>query len=314
MERDYLYEFEQGVGALEDLGRLTGHDFSPVIIRAYHHFSEMKRKAREKIEFFPPESSIRLFLEKSVQQLWQEFKVHEKKIAQLDLVMNAAELTLIQWNRLLDCISIFMNIVRALPFCDNCSVTLDQDGISFKGNLLKDSAGEMQNKRVEIYALLRQTLRKEAPVTFELNSDGAMELFLDLRHRDDRIYLVELPKPINLKIAFSSILEGHRVSSSKLDQLGRHFCLEINSQGVLRKYDQIPEHFEEELVNKEIIHFHFLFRPISLIIPGRGEILSTNDPRLAGDTGSDHLVPTTLSLSSRPVYHYVDLFSLLANS
>ncbi|MEI8348468.1 MAG: hypothetical protein WCG27_13445, partial [Pseudomonadota bacterium] len=249
MERDYLYNYDRGIEALEDLGKLAGHDLAPVVGRAYHYFAEMKRKTYENLERPAADSPIRHFLEKSIRQILHDFLLNEKNITQLNLSFDSEALSMEQWNKVLDGLPSFLTIIRLLPYKGVAAMQLNAQGITFAAPVADEE--NLDKNRTEIYAHLRQILKKQALLTFQLKEDSILELFLDLGHNLNTIYMVKLGMPPTFRLGFSCTFPSYRLVGARLGDFGRHFCLEINPHGILRRYEKIPEHFEEELKAKE---------------------------------------------------------------
>ena len=57
-------------------------------------------------------------------------------------------------------------------------------------------------------------------------------------------------------------------------QVGEHTIIEINSDLSMKHYMGIPELTRIESANKEILHFPFLFRPVSIILPVKGNLVT----------------------------------------
>ena len=100
----------------------------------------------------------------------------------------------------------------------------------------------------------------------------------------------------------------------------KHVCLEITPELELRRYSRIPDQLKRELnSNKsqvpQIVHFPFLFRPVSIIIPDKGKLRLLYEISISGDTGSGTSLVQKQEVASKsiPKFKYIDIFSLMAN-
>ena len=126
----------------------------------------------------------------------------------------------------------------------------------------------------------------------------ALNLFIDLRFDSRFTYVIEIGHHRKCSIGLPNLVVNYFLPKEDLLKKSKHLILEITDQMNLKHNDQVS--FKEigldKLVSsgKEIIHFHFLFRPISLIIPRRGNIfpienlfMGEKDSGLAKDLGEN---------------------------
>ena len=293
-------EFQKGVAALEDLAQLGPYTNAPIIGRAYHHFALMKAQVDEQLAgaiFSPP---LRKFFHQGLVYLLRD---HLDCSAEFP----AGDIHFTQWDKMLAALPILIKIAKCLPWLKVEKTTFQNGLISMQGKVPAEDV-TLPNKRSTIYQYFRQLLGLQSLLTFNLSNSltedkPELVLQLDLRHQEDLVYHV----PVGDGICFSSIFPYYKAQDwAAISALGPHLCLIIHPDGQSEELGHIPEQFRETFPAAELLHFRFLFRPVSLIIPGKGEIISAQ----AEDTGRETLASKSLPLAASS---YVDIFSLLAN-
>ena len=292
-------EFAKGVEALEDLAQLGPYANAPILGRAFHHFSKAKMQLEEQVysTIFSP--ALQKFLPQGLSYLLQD---------QLGspLTVTTTDISFPQWNKILTVLPIFIKIAKCLPWPKVEQTTISGDLLTMHGHLPAEES-TLLRKRSTIYQYFRQLLAQQSLLTFSVETladqSAKLSLQLDLRHQDQVVYRV----PVGEGICFSSIFPYYIVQDwASVAAQGAHYCLNIKADGNIEELPAIPEQFMKNSPEAVLLHFRFLFRPVSLIIPGKGEIISARP----GDTGREiYAINSSFTASSS----YVDIFSLLAN-
>lgn len=132
---------------------------------------------------------------------------------------------------------------------------------------------------VHIYSCFRKLLSKKVLLVYKLRKDiNKVTLVFDLSHSQNGHYRVNLQDEVGLELLFSNTLPNYYVGQDTLHKLKKHLCLEITADLKVHRHEAVPRAVKEKFVlrqfQKEVFYFPFLFRPISIIIPKRGEIVS----------------------------------------
>ncbi len=292
-------EFAKGVEALEDLAQLGPYTNAPILGRAFHHFSKAKMQLEEQIysTIFSP--AFQKFLPQGLGHLLKD------QIGS-PLHLASPEISFAQWNKILTVLPILVKIAKCLPWPQVEQTTITGDLITMHGHLPAQES-TLLRKRSTIYQYFRQLLAQQTLLTFSVETlvdqSAKLTLQLDLRHQEQVVYQV----PVGDGICFSSIFPYYIVQDwPAVAAQGAHYCLNIKADGNIEELTAIPEQFMKNSPEAVLLHFRFLFRPVSLIIPGKGEIISAQ----TRDTGREiYATNSSLTASSS----YVDIFSLLAN-
>jgi hypothetical protein len=84
-------------------------------------------------------------------------------------------------------------------------------------------------------------------------------------------------------VGFSNIFCQYRTNLEDVEQVGEHNIVEIKSDLSVVHSVGLPELSRTESANKEILHFPFLFRPLSIILPVKGYLVADTFTRSLDD-------------------------------
>jgi hypothetical protein len=134
-----------------------------------------------------------------------------------------------------------------------------------------------------------------------------LTLNIDISHDEHLVY--RLPFKPNSKrnylVGFSNVLANYRVQFDEISKIGEHQIIDVGNDLTVKTYIGIPNLSRIESTNKEILHFSFLFRPISIILPMRGT-LSIDNLFRETSTNEEEESKHDVSIS----YRTIDFFSL----
>ncbi len=319
MIKDYLKDFEDSLNTLEDIQLLSEFSISPLISRAYFHLSEMKRKAdmasSGKVSEY---DSVLKVLDEKLESIFVDFFSNKNKFRSYTYTKRTDKIDLKKWNLLLNSVPEILSVVTLFNFYGNVELELNEDKILLKGVILEDQTFEHNRKFV--YVVTRKLLKSNVLLTFELEKTtraGLYQISLEanIAHDEKLVYKTQF-KDSNVLLGFSNIFPQYRVKADTLNDVGDHAIVEIMSDlSVIHKTGRVSLS-KIDSANKEILHFPFLFRPLSIILPVKGHLSSDaflgslqSLERTMKDTGSeDHNQNSTSVLH----YRYIDFFSLFA--
>lgn len=299
----------EGKAAFEDLHTLADPVLFPIIGRAFHHFSEVASSTYEK-DLLSDMPVLQKFLDHNLQELLANFF---KKLGDDILwTFNKDEknLEVKHWEKVLTILPDVLKVVACFKFKGFVNVEFSPKGLLIKGDIYNGQS--IKDHRVNIYRVFRNLLAKQALLTFEVKEQSGtfeteLSLWADISHDPSVVraydFFPDYDQEQGTLIAFSSILNNYKISLEEFESLGEHLTIEITPQLQVIKREKLPDNFKTEFTSSEIIHFHFLFRPISLIIGCKGK----NIPQYAlGGTGRGLLE------TSQKVGKIFDIFSLLS--
>lgn len=315
-------DFVKGLEALNDLYHLCDNKISPVLNRAQFHFERMQD---ELLKSSTPniEKPVGRFLKNSIREMLMAFFEKNVEIKETHLLFDFSEFEMNNWNRLLDVMPSYLKLIELLGPEEYFEFQVSGKKVTVSFPVQQIS--EQLRIRQEVYKLYRKIFSSESLVVFQLEekcfskqcytSDEDKRVFinltLDLSFDKSSIYWYYFDE-INLVLGLPNFFSNYVVRDrTKLPQ-DEHVVLEISDSLCLVRHKKIPENYLNNY-NKEILHFRFLFRPLSIIINGSGNFL----PDAYGIGNRDHGrlvsgVNNSNVLDQNRLYHALDFFSLIA--
>ena len=279
-EKSYQLDFERSLSTLEDIQMLSEFSVSPLVSHAYFYLSEMKRKADAQaggeISKF---DQVGVVLDEKLASIIDGFFGNKAKFKDYSYQKQTNKIDLKKWNLVLETIPEILSVVTLFNYHGQVDVRFDEGRFMITGLILED--GNLERSRKLIYVLTRKLLRAKVLLTFNLEQTAKTGLFklvlkADLSHDDSLVYRVhfKVDKDQHYMVGFSNIFCQYRAQMTDVRQVGEHTIIEINSDLSMKHYMGIPELTRIESANKEILHFPFLFRPVSIILPVKGNLVT----------------------------------------
>ena len=278
MENDYRESFEKSLETLEDIQYLSGFSMSSLVGRAYFHLSEMKRKAdAANLGIAANYDAVSKVLDEKLEAILDDFFINKSKFKGLNYTKSTNKIDLKKWNLILEILPEVLSIVSVLSYHGVMDVDLTENRLLISGTVIEDTQLEMNRKY--IYVVTRKLLRKKILLTFKGEKTVRTGLFklslnVDISHDDTLIYRLPFKpsKNRNFLVGFTNVLANYRVLVDQISGIGKHQIIEISNELEVSTYNGIPNLSRIESANKEILHFSFLFRPISIILPMKGTL------------------------------------------
>jgi hypothetical protein len=312
-ESTYQDDFEKSMSTLEDIQLLSEFSLSPLIGRAYFYLSEMKRKADEKKSGVVTNyDAVAKALDEKFESIFTEFFSDRSKFKKFEYFKSSCSIDLLHWNLLLETIPEILSIVSLFNYHGGVEARLDDRRLLISGLILED--GRLEMNRKFIYVVTRKLLRQKILLTFNLEKTARTGLFeldlkVDLSHDENLVYKVQFkvsPKDLYY-VGFSNIFCQYRVVFDDVKQVGEHHVVEIGNDLSMKHYFGIPDLTRLDSANKEILHFSFLFRPVSIILPMKGNLSTDAYSRsLASSQNDNYKREQDVSI----YYRTIDFFSL----
>ncbi|MFZ4714515.1 MAG: hypothetical protein ACOYL6_12410 [Bacteriovoracaceae bacterium] len=266
--------FRNTVMAIEDLKSLVASDFKTIADLALFHVQEMKQNYDYDWGFNDASyAKVREVLEGQIKSLFDFYVKTNKQVTKLYFSQEKESFSLESWNRLLNNLDLVLRSMSFFKFHGPLSVSLKNNRLSVTGGIRSFKCeGEI---RVKLYSLIRDFLKKETIFTYELSEEAGVDLLtlhFDFSHRTGKFFSFDTEYG---SLSFSASLANYQVKNLLKLQGLRHQALIVDEFYQLSILDKIPENYFETFSSHEakfsVFHFSFLFRPVSLIIPMRGE-------------------------------------------
>ncbi len=316
MDKAYLKDFENSINTLEDIQLLTEYSLSPVLSRAYFHLSEMKRKAD-----FASSGQVASYdlvlkvLDEKLENIFTNYFSNKSKFKDFSYSKKTDLIDLKKWNLVLESIPEILSVVSLFNYHGKVKIDLDHNRVLVKGIILEDK--NLAFNRKLIYLITRKLLKSNVLLTFNLEKSSRAGLYglvlrADISHDESLIYKVQFNES-NILLGFSNIFPQYRTHVEALSDVGEHTVVEIRSDLSVKTFCGRVELSKTDSANKEILHFPFLFRPLSIILPVKGHLgadtFLKSLERTFKDTGSEG---QNQKPESRVQYRFIDFFSLFS--
>jgi hypothetical protein len=281
IDKDYQSDFEKGLSTLEDIQLLSGFSVSPLVSHAYYYLSEMKRKADSISSIQVTEfDQVGKVLDEKLASIIEEFFGNKSRFKEYNYTRDVQKIDLKKWNLVLETIPEILSIVTLFSYHGGVDVRFNEGRFSISGLILQD--GNLERSRKLIYVITRKLLRNKVLLTFNLEQTARTGLFkldlkADLSHDDSLVYrvLFNVNHEEKYLVGFSNVFCQYRAHLEDVKLVGEHNIVEIRTDLSVKHTMGIPELSRIESANKEILHFPFLFRPLSIILPMKGNLVTT---------------------------------------
>lgn len=316
MDKTLYQDFVQGVQTLEDIQALGDNHLTPLIDRATYHIGEIHRKASFSFSNLDEFDKIKNFLETTVDQLLTNYTLKDFASHQVLFQKKYDTMSLKNWDRLLSVLPISLHIAGIFKFIGTQNIQLSSDGIVFRGLIKTDQT--ITKYRELVYKASRKLLDHQSILTYKIDEleDNRMcwlELTVDTSHDENLSYCLDYRKKLGTWLGFSNVFENYIISHDEVEHLPRHLVIEITNELEVKSFYRIPDSYTKNYKGKEILHFSFLFRPISIIIPRKGCIINSATLKQNRDTGSG-LGQQEVENQLKYLFRYIDFFSLINQS
>jgi hypothetical protein len=318
----YQDDYENSLKTLEDIQYLSGFSVAPLISSAYFHLSEMKRKAdvikNGQVSGF---ESVLKVLDLKIEDIFNEYFASKRAAEQFIFRKDNSNINLEKWNLIFEIIPEVLSVVSLFNFQGKVETHLSDTKLIVAGFIRPSSSIEFNRKF--IYVITRKLLHKNVLLTFAMHETGKsglfkLELITDYSHDPNLIFKV-LFKPKfdeSIYLGFSNTFCNYRSNIDNIKKSGNHHVVEIGNNLELKLNSTIVDLSRLESANKEILHFPFIFRPVSIILPIKGN-LSTEFflKNFVNNSMKDYSTKLENDETKRKQdvlfsYQYIDFFSL----
>jgi hypothetical protein len=316
MVKEIYQEFVNGMQTLEDIQALGENHLNPLIDRAAFHIGEIHRKAEFSFENLNEFEKVKGFLEKTVDQLLTNYTLKDLGARQVMFQKKYESMSLANWNKLLSVLPTSLHIVSVFKFVGTQNILLSDKEIVFRGIIKTDET--ITKFRELVYKGTRKLLKEKSILTYKIDQleDERMcwlELKVDMSHDDNLSFCVDFREELGLWLGFSNIFDSYKVSPEQARDLPRHLVIEINEELEIQKHYRVPDRYTRTIKDAEMLHFSFLFRPVSIIIPKKGRVINRATLEHIRDTGSG-LDQQEVENQKYNSFRFIDFFSLINQS
>ncbi len=275
MDQKLENQLDSGIEALEDLYKLGDSNISPILDRLHFHFSEVYREATETQKLSHSHSHIVEWLEKRVDDYVKTFYDSLNCHCEFKYIKNIENLSLESWNNLFEVFPKFISLATLFYQSGNVTLSVVDGACRLRCELNPD---ELISKREETYRLYRFFFSKHCLLTYKIiESDHKIEIEFELNTQEqvkDKKYNLAYDIGPEFVLGLPDGFSRYKQSLSDFLEIankGKHPIFIINEDLTLIETDHVSHEFFGKDWNGEILHFAFLFRPISFIISSKGK-------------------------------------------
>ncbi len=285
-----------GMEILEDMYKLGDIGLMPLFNQMHYSLTEIdkeyKLRQNNKNEF----ENVFNFLENVLNIFMNDSCKSIKVITKY----KASNMTLVLWDKILSIIPEMIGLINFMGYHKKVFIYLDEDKIIIDGDINLDN--NIKDRQLQVYKIYRKLFSKNVISTYELEESNSFNMAkiiqrIDLSHDKHSWYNLNLKEDCGIDLFFTGLIKNY-VCKDASSLTYKHICLEITDELALKHYKILPDEFKIDS-SKEIIHFNFLFRPLTIILPKKGII--KKDEKITNDV-----------LEHRKK-QYIDLFSLLGS-
>lgn len=270
--------FQKGLKSLEEINILGGQELTPLVGAASHHFSELKRNALKSLEENKNFEKLNSFLASHLEAVFLNYIKESDSITQAQIYFQDHTWGHKEWNSIINIVPEMLSILTLLKVQKNIQLIQEKETFILRGWI--DHDFRVESGRPQIYALFRKLLENQILMTYKLHhnlreNESVIEIKFDLSHDDEQAYSVSSGNRDH-NIEFSNLFKNYELNDREDLPDYKHKILIIDDEFILKKEDAcISDILDREGERKsvyQVIHFSFLFQPITMILPERGKV------------------------------------------
>lgn len=320
MEKSFEDSYQNGLNSLEELGYLSDPSIAPMLQQIQGHFANAKNSVS-----MGHLTNLRSLVKSSMKHIFSQYFIENELAKHFHFTVYENGPTLEKWNELFDYLPQIIKVLKVIKLKESIFINLNNNGMTIEGSISLNSSldGGLEDVRKEVYAVTRELFKSKVLMTYSLNDSkqakfSNLKLEIDYSHSEREMFTFPL---IEYQLGFSNTLQNYIVKESEVSSLENHKCIEILPNGKTKEHEKFPTNYIKKHYNRlTLVHFSFLFRPLSLIIPYKGQLLPRYSRLNWGDTGSaipsfkksNNIIKSSKKSEDRNVY-YMDLFSFISN-
>lgn len=324
MKEDALFNLDKAKGYLMGLKLIADNKNQAFLDQILFHINEVNHSmGKFPVGIDNKLESLRKSIVDSLSTHFEKMLLSTEDLSSMNIGTLRIERNLTSLNNLVCAQSEIIEMVGLFPFRGSLSIGIKEERLELSGFLNWEKWSK--DLKLDVYRLLRLLISKRIIPTYELDrtKDGKrsfdLKLVFDFSNNPNEVFLVDLTEKNGLFFTLSNVFANYAFNPS-YEFENKHPCVEIHKDLSITKWEQIPanylENYSSNPKSKGIYHFHFLFRPFSIIIPNKGKLIPTSRKTNFTHTGCatlGHGKDKSSHTFGNPQYH-IDLFSLLVSS
>lgn len=261
--KDLRRAYGESLRHLDDLRRLGGPELAPIAGQIQFHLANMLSAAEKEIPVPAAHPKLYQIAKSSLSELlYNAFPAGEGVRAISQFIHPHASFVILE-NALSD-------TAQVVRFARNFKPRQVEFAVTTEGLELSLEIADGLNlaaMRQQAYRLTQEFWRKRALLTYSL-SEKNTKAWLSFTLRYASCASKELVYCAG-NLQFDAVFSLYESSLADIQALGQHHIVFINENGEASLHNNVPK---LKKIDHTFIHLPFLFRPLSLIISGRGKL------------------------------------------
>jgi len=268
-------KYNQTLTALNELFEMVDLKDLTKVSEVYSRVNSLKAEVEKsfKLDKHP---AVKNLLERELDGLLLSFAEKNHSLQQVSVQVDRNQ-DIEAWNRNLTWTTKVLELVTLFQPQGNFACTMTANKLTLKFDRLGDFDVELVRPRS--YSLTRELLDHQGMLTFNVLEDG-LEFVLCWEEHQNYLWVFQEAET-GIHFALPKLISNYEITSESLAKKGKHLTYTFDRNFSLRETENLQN--SEQKDAQTILHFSFLFRPVSFIIPYEGQILPAT--RIQGKPG-----------------------------
>lgn len=300
--------FYKGINALDEVFSIGGKELVPIVNKISHYFYENERIWQKRLLNSQSSKTLEGVFRKEMSGIFKGLLLSTNEISQIDFLISE-NLNLSNWENVFSITPKLIRLIRLLGISEDLILTIEDGRLHTRGKVTHSL--KSRSLRLSCYQLTRELFNIETLLTYKLeeeNDQVYISLDFNFEKSDDLYYGLTLNQNKEV-LLLNHFFKKFVTSVEKLSNISSHRVVEIHDDGNITYNDRLFYKSTEQMNGREIIHFPFLFRPFSIIIPRGGKIISPLSSEIL-ITGCDGVERKDEQSKSNRNIQAIDFYSL----
>jgi len=310
-------EYLNCIKTLEELQSVNNGNTDSLVSLLYQNLLSYKFQVENSRKNFENLFNIKETIKEKVESIFIDFFSNKKMFKEFEISkLNQMELSLEGWNNLLDVLPEFLTVASIFKFHGKVQIAFRKNVIVIDGLIRNDPYIETQRSIVN--EVTKKLLKRNQLLTFsaadsERTGLSQLKLKLDCSFNPEQVYRIDLLERVGEKslLGFPNNIANYIIDPTLESIAQKHLIVEIDQELNVRSNTDLLDSIALSS-QKTLLHFNFLFNPVTLVLPSRGTIskkasllaIGNNDSQNYGIINSERKQDVFFR------FYTIDLFSL----
>ncbi len=310
-------EYQKCLKALEELQFSKENEKDILLSVLYQNLLSYKFQVENYLKQRDSLDSVKETLQEKIDFILSNFFSNKKMFKEFEFIKTTnMELSLEQWNNLLDLLPEFLTVATFFKFHGKVKILFVKNYIVIDGLIRFDPYIESQ--KTIINEITKKLLKSNFLLTFNSSESertglSHLRLKLDCSFDPEIVYRVDMKENLGVVnlLGFPNCVANYLSNPIELSQVNQHLIIEISEEFAVKSSIGSVD-IIDRVSEKSLIHFDFLFKPVTLVLPNKG-VIAKKSPLIA--IGNEDFRNYGMIESERKQdvffrFHCIDLFRL----